>query len=149
MENDLFKPSLTEEHEAPELSYKIDNFYYVAFFGGAVSALLLAAINAKHLALKKNRIWLIVLAGITVLGIKGLLIYLSVSKVIALNTRSIKLIYRALSLLLALGYIKLMRKEYNWSLHFHGQTKSIWLDFFKSLIVAIPVEFAMVYLILS
>lgn len=136
----LFQASLNKDEEIKMESYNLSYLLYVAFFGGLVPLMALGTKNAKRLGIDKKIINILIAVGSLMLLSKVIVSGMVVSKVLVINSRTIRWFYRIASVLLYIVYNRVMSKRYNIFLVYGGQPTPILKDTIKWLIISTLLE---------
>lgn len=147
MENDLFRPTLTEENTEIIESYNIRNLFYVAFFGGIIPMTWLGTKNAKWLNINKKKINLLISIGILFLALKMGMVWMSYSEKLIIETRVIRWLYKGLSVILYFGYYLVMKKEFEQQVFWGVKIRPMFKDAILTFVASTFIETALVVII--
>lgn len=132
MSQELFQSTLREENEGKLKSYNLEKLYLVAFFGGLIPTVALSIKNA--LWLRIDRRWTIFMGGTGVIYLLSKVYFVSyyVPAIIQQGhdsqTRMTKYIFRAITLLISVLFIRIMNKQYRRQQMFGGEFQPILKD---------------------
>lgn len=135
----LFTPSLTEEDEKVEV-YDINKFLYVAFFGGVIPLVALATKTAKQLKISNNIIAILAAAGGLILFGKYFIAYTIFNDQPIMTTRTLRWAYKAASVILYLGYYKVMKERFIIHINYSKSIKPIFKDAVIWFLIGILIE---------
>jgi hypothetical protein len=139
MSQDLYRPSLNEENSKCTITYPIDNFFYVAFFGGVIPLVVLGTRNARWLKIDKWIQYVLIGLGIVILLSKIAIVSLVSQKVLVIESRYIKYSYKIASVLLYLLYYDVMKKKFRQHMLF-GDEEPLFIEALVWILVGAVVE---------
>ncbi|MFZ5988579.1 MAG: hypothetical protein ACOYWZ_15840 [Bacillota bacterium] len=128
MNEELFQPSLSDGNDKETETYDIGKLFYVAFFGGIVPTVVLSSVCARGLKLKSTVINLMITAGVLVLIVNVFIAGLFVAGYITIEKTYLRWIFRIVTVLLYLGFYKIMSPKYKQHIVFGGETKPLLRD---------------------
>lgn len=139
MEPNLLKPSLQENASALYI-YNINNFFYVAFFGGIIPTMVLMRENAIELKISKKTILLMLLTGIGVLVFEAVAVALQISEILTFDRRTLRWILRGITIIYFLIYYWIQKPTYQQCMMFGGKEIPLFKPAVKWVLVGMVIE---------
>lgn len=140
MNEELFRPSLSDEDNEDIESYNINQLYIVTFLGGVIPTIVLGTKNFQSLKLSKKLASLLFGAGLIVLFAKIIIYGLASIGHINVDSTQLRWGYRIASIILYFTYYMLMRDKYRLHMMVGGHQKPLVNDAIKWIIIGNVIE---------